>query len=43
MSGAKTLEEMRGNLAALEAGPMPEAELERMRRIGDFIYGRTRT
>jgi predicted aldo/keto reductase-like oxidoreductase len=43
MSGAKTLEQMRGNLAALDAGPMSEAELERMRRIGDFVYGRKRT
>ena len=43
MSGAKTLEQMRENLAALDAGPMTEAELERMRRIGDFVYGRKRT
>jgi aryl-alcohol dehydrogenase-like predicted oxidoreductase len=37
MSGAKTVEEMRENLAVLDAGPMTEAELERARRIGDFV------
>jgi predicted aldo/keto reductase-like oxidoreductase len=42
MSGAKTLEEMRGNLAALDAGPMSADELERMRRLGDHVYGRPR-
>jgi predicted aldo/keto reductase-like oxidoreductase len=42
MSGAKTVEQMRQNLALLETGPMTEAELERMRRIGDFVYGRKR-
>jgi aryl-alcohol dehydrogenase-like predicted oxidoreductase len=39
MSGAKTVEEMRENLALLETGPMTGAEIERMRRIGDFVYG----
>jgi len=42
MSGAKTIDEMRQNLALLETGPMTGAELERMRRIGDFVYGRKR-
>jgi hypothetical protein len=42
MSGAKTVEEMRQNLAVLDGGPMAEAELERVRRIGDFVYGRKR-
>lgn len=39
MSGARTLEQMRENLAVLDAGPMSDAELERMRRIGDFVHG----
>ncbi len=39
MSGARTIEQMRENLKALDDGPMTEAEMERMRRIGDFIYG----
>ena len=40
MSGAKTAEQMRQNLALLDAGPMTEAELVRMRLIGDAAYGR---
>lgn len=43
MSGVRTVEQMRENLAGLESGPMTEAELERMRRIGDFVHGRRRT
>ena len=42
MSGAKTAEQMRQNLSVVDAGPMTEAELERMRIIGDFVYGRKR-
>jgi len=38
MTGARTLEQIRQNLAVLDGGPMTEPELERMRRIGDFIY-----
>ena len=38
MMGVKTAEQMRQNLAVLDGGPMGGAELERMRRIGDFIY-----
>jgi predicted aldo/keto reductase-like oxidoreductase len=43
MSGARTVEQMRENLSVLDSGPMTEAELKRMRRIGDFVYGRKRT
>ena len=43
MSGAKTAEEMRENLALLETGPMTGAETERMRRIGDFVHRRKRS
>lgn len=39
MTGAKTVEQMRENLAVLDSGPMTEAEMERMRRIGDFVHG----
>jgi predicted aldo/keto reductase-like oxidoreductase len=42
MSGAKTVEQMRENLALLDAGPMTGAETERMRRIGDFVHRRKR-
>ena len=40
MTGTRTVEEMRENLAVLEQGPMTDEELARMRRIGDHIYGR---
>ncbi len=40
MMGAKTLEQMRENLHVPEMSPMTEEELDRMRRIGDFVYGR---
>lgn len=40
MTGARTVEEMRENLAVLEQGPMTGEEQARMRCIGDHIYGR---
>ncbi|NIM10992.1 MAG: hypothetical protein GTO45_03310 [Candidatus Aminicenantes bacterium] len=40
MMGAKTLEQMRENLSVLEQGPMTEEELNRMRKIGDYVYGK---
>lgn len=40
MMGAKNLEQMRENLSLLEMGPMTEEELNRLRKIGDFVYGR---
>jgi predicted aldo/keto reductase-like oxidoreductase len=43
MTGPKTTDQMRQNLQVLEQGPMTEAELARMRRIGDFIHGRRKT
>ena len=39
MMGAKTVEEMRENLATLDSGPMTPEELKRMHKIGDYIYG----
>jgi aryl-alcohol dehydrogenase-like predicted oxidoreductase len=42
MSGAKTVEQMRENLTVLDSGLMTEDELARMRRIGDFVYGKPR-
>jgi predicted aldo/keto reductase-like oxidoreductase len=38
MMGAKSSKQMRENLKTLEHGPMTEDELNRMRRIGDYIY-----
>lgn len=42
MSAARTVEQMRENLAVLDGGPMAEDEIERLRRVGDFVYGRRR-
>jgi len=39
LSGVKTAEQMRENLAVLDAGPMSDDELVRMRRIGDHVHG----
>ena len=38
MMGARNSLQMKENLAVLEQGPMTETQLERMWRIGDFIY-----
>jgi aryl-alcohol dehydrogenase-like predicted oxidoreductase len=38
MMGARTIEQMRENLKVLDKGPMTKAELDRMRRIGDYIH-----
>jgi aryl-alcohol dehydrogenase-like predicted oxidoreductase len=43
MMGAKNIEQMRENLKVLDTGPMTEEELIRIRKIGDFVYGRKRT
>ncbi len=37
LTGPRTLEEMRENLSTLDQGPMSEAELTRMHRIGDHL------
>jgi aryl-alcohol dehydrogenase-like predicted oxidoreductase len=42
LCGPKNREQMQEALAALEAGPLTPAEMERMHRIGDHIYGRYR-
>jgi len=42
MVGARTLDEMRQNLTALDRGPLDGVEMARLRRIGDQIYGRPR-
>ncbi len=42
MTGAKTVEQMRENLTVLDHGPMTGAEVERMRRIGDFVHSHKR-
>lgn len=42
MVGARTVEQMREDLRALELGPLDEHEMARMRRIGDHIFGKAR-
>jgi predicted aldo/keto reductase-like oxidoreductase len=37
MMGARSIEQMRENLKTLDQGPMTEEELNRMRRIGDYV------
>jgi aryl-alcohol dehydrogenase-like predicted oxidoreductase len=40
MMGARTLPQMRENLQVLDSLAMTEQELQRMRKIGDFVYGK---
>lgn len=42
LAGPSDESQMNEALSALEAGPLEPAEVERMRRIGDHIYGRYR-
>ncbi len=37
MCGPKTVDEMRTALSALELGPLGEKDMERMKRIGDYV------
>jgi aryl-alcohol dehydrogenase-like predicted oxidoreductase len=43
MTGARNLEMMRENLETLESGPLTTGEMERIRRIGDHVYGKPRS
>ncbi len=43
MTGARSLEMMRENLDTLDSGPLAQAEMERIRRIGDHVYGKPRS
>jgi len=43
MTGARNLMMMRENLETLEAGPLSPEEMERVRRIGDHVYGKPRS
>ena len=42
MMGARTVDDMRENLRALDRGPLGADETARIRRIGDHLYGRRR-
>jgi predicted aldo/keto reductase-like oxidoreductase len=39
MMGAKNIEQMRENLTTLDTTEMTEEELNRVRRVGDFVHG----
>lgn len=43
MCGARTQEMMRENLETLDSGPLSSEEMERIRRIGDHVYGKPRS
>ena len=43
MTGARNLEMMRENLETLDLGPLTPEEMERIRRIGDHVYGKSRS
>jgi len=43
MIGARSLEMMRENLETLDSGPLSTVEMERIRRIGDHVYGKPRS
>ncbi len=42
MTGARNREMMQENLKTLESGPLTAEEMERIRRIGDHLYGKPR-
>ncbi len=42
MTGARNLSMMRENLETLKQGPLTADEMERIRRIGDYMYGKKR-
>ena len=43
MTGARSLEMMRENLETLDSGPLTQEEMARIRRIGDYVYGKPRS
>lgn len=42
MTGTRTHQMMKENLATLDSGPLLPEEMERIRRIGDHLYGKPR-
>jgi aryl-alcohol dehydrogenase-like predicted oxidoreductase len=43
LTGTRSIEMMRENLRTLELGPLSGEEMDRVRRIGDHVYGKPRT
>ena len=42
MTGARSHQMLQENLSTLDMGPLNEEEMDRIRRIGDYIYGKKR-
>jgi aryl-alcohol dehydrogenase-like predicted oxidoreductase len=42
MTGARTREMMTENLKTLKMEPLSDEEMQRIRKIGDYIYGKPR-
>ncbi len=40
MTGPKTAEELEGGMKAMDLGPLSDEEMERVRRIGKYVYGK---
>jgi aryl-alcohol dehydrogenase-like predicted oxidoreductase len=40
ITGPKTAEELEGGMKAMDLGPLSEEEMERVRRIGKYVYGK---
>jgi aryl-alcohol dehydrogenase-like predicted oxidoreductase len=40
MMGARSEQEMAENLTTLDFDPLTESELERIKKIGDYVYGK---
>jgi aryl-alcohol dehydrogenase-like predicted oxidoreductase len=42
LCGPRNMDQMRAALSALELGPLGEEDMERMKRIGDYVHAHTR-
>ncbi len=40
LTGPRTMEELEGGMKAMDLGPLSEEEMERVRRIGKYVYGK---
>jgi aryl-alcohol dehydrogenase-like predicted oxidoreductase len=40
ITGPKTTEELEGGMKAMDLGPLSDEEMERVRRIGKYVYGK---
>ena len=40
LTGPKTAQELEGGMTAMDLGPLSDEEMERVRRIGMYVYGK---